>query len=248
MHLTDRYPLYGITLDGGGSGGAGRPPAQRDMVGRREAGPQATSSFRRGLMKHKISMAILAMVVALTLAAPAFGATPAKALRGRDPHAQRVRGGLAQPRLPGDGARLQEGESRSTRTPDSSSISRAPTRLWRRSSKALRPTSSPAPAPSTATSSSRGGFIFQPQNFCRNKLVVIIPKKNPARLHVLQDLTKHRRDDRHRRCRRADRHVYPHRARQPEQRARPTAPTTKTRCWRTWSPTAPTSPRWCLWS
>jgi molybdate transport system substrate-binding protein len=33
------------------------------------------------------------------------------------------------------------------------------------------------------------GFILQPLNFCQNRLVVIIPRKNPAMIHVLQDLT-----------------------------------------------------------
>ena len=37
---------------------------------------------------------------------------------------------------------------------------------------------------------STGGFTVQPVNFCQNRLVVIIPRSNPDRIHVLQDLTK----------------------------------------------------------
>ena len=142
-------------------------------------------------MKHKISMAILAMVVALGLAAPAFGATPVRAPRGATPRLNVFAAASLNHVFPAMVPVFKKANPKYKNTRFVFNFQGTDTLVAQ--------IEQGAPADVFAGASTKygnqlftDGLIFQPQNFCRNKLVVIIPKKNPARLHVLQDLTKPR--------------------------------------------------------
>lgn len=140
-------------------------------------------------MKHKISMAILAMVVALTLAAPAFGATPAKVLRGATPTLNVFAA-----------ASLNHVFLAMVPVFKKANPKYKNTRLvfnFQGTDTLVAQIQQGAPADVFAGASTKygnqlfgGGFLFQPQNFCRNKLVVITPRSNPAHLRTLQGLKK----------------------------------------------------------
>ena len=53
------------------------------------------------------------------------------------------------------------------------------------------------------------GLVKKPITFATNKLIVIVPKSNPAQLHTIYDLRRPGRQGRDRRPRRSDRLVHP---------------------------------------
>lgn len=139
-------------------------------------------------MKHKISIAILAVVVALALAAPAFGATPVKAAKGAAPKLTVFAAASLNHVFPAMATAFKKANPTYKKTKFLFNFQGTDTLVAQIQAGATCDVFAGA-STKYGNTLFTGGLIVQPVNFCQNKLVVIIPRKNPAMIHVLQDLT-----------------------------------------------------------
>jgi molybdate transport system substrate-binding protein len=140
-------------------------------------------------MKHRISAIFLAVVVALTLASPALGMRPAKAAKAAPPKLIVYGAASLSNVFPAMVPTFKKAYPKYKNAKF----------IWnfQGTDTLVAQIQAGAPCDVFAGASTKygnqlfsGGFINQPVNFCQNKLVVIIPKSNPARIHVLQDLAR----------------------------------------------------------
>ena len=159
----------------------------------------------------KLSWVVLVLALLAMLVVPSVSTAQAKATT---PTVQRVRGGVAEQGVPGHGAGLQEEQPAVQEREVRPSTSRAPTRWSRRSSRAPRPTCSPAPAPSTAHALQRRAHRDARASSARTGSLSSCRASNPAGISSLADIAGQGRLRRRRLHSRADRQVHERRARQ----------------------------------
>ena len=138
-------------------------------------------------MSRKLSVAVLALVIALLMAAPAFAASPAQSSRTALPTVNVFGAASLRNVFPAmvtafEKARPMYKNRRFSFNFQGTDVLTAQIQQG-------------APCDIFAGASTKygtvlynGGFINTPVNFCQNTLIVITPKSNPARLHTLADL------------------------------------------------------------
>jgi molybdate transport system substrate-binding protein len=140
-------------------------------------------------MRRKVSVAVLTLVVALALAAPAFAAGSAKSARTALPTVNVFGAASLRNVFPAMVKAFKQAKPMYN--------SRKFAFNFQGTDVLTAQIQQGAPCDIFAGASTKygnvlfsGGFINAPVNFCQNRLIVIMPKSNPAALHTLADLAK----------------------------------------------------------
>jgi molybdate transport system substrate-binding protein len=138
-------------------------------------------------MRRRLALFLLAIVMALVLAVPAFAAGPAKTARTASPNVNVFAAASLTYAFPAIVPAFKKAHPKYRNVRFHFNFQGTDTLVAQ--------IQQGAPADVFAGASTKygnvlfsGGLINTPQNFCQNKLIVITPKKNPAHLHSLAGL------------------------------------------------------------